>query len=79
LRELADRSDYVLVSPYRDNPSPIVLTAWGRQAGIDSLGDPVVGTFLDTYLEDGPSTPEPGAPCDGAVGVPPDQPTSLVS
>jgi hypothetical protein len=78
VRSLADQHDYVLASPYPDNPAPIVLTAWGRQADVDSADDPLVAEFLDTYLEDGPTTPEPGAACSGAVGVPPDQPTSLI-
>jgi hypothetical protein len=75
---LAGAHDYVLASPYPDNPSPLVLSAWGRQVGVDSPDDPVVAQFLATYLEKGPTTPEPGAACSGAVGTPPDQPTTLV-
>jgi hypothetical protein len=75
---LAATSDFVLASPYPDNPAPIVLTAWGRQAAVDGIDEPLVAQFLDTYLQDGPTTPEPGAPCSGAVGVPPDQPNTLV-
>lgn len=77
IEELADQYDYALASPYPDNPFPFVLTAWGRQLGLDSVDDPRVGEFLDLYLEIGPTTPEPGAPCSGAVGVPPDRPTTL--
>ena len=78
IEELASQHDYVLASPYPDNPSPVVLTAWGRRLELDAPDDPRVAEFLDLYLEDGPTTPEPGASCSGAVGVPPDQPTSLV-
>ena len=75
---LASQHDYVLASPYPDNPAPVVLTAWARRLELDSLDDPRVDEFLGLYLEDGPTTPEPGAACSGAVGVPPDQPTTLV-
>jgi hypothetical protein len=75
---LAGVHGHVLASPYPDNPSPVVLSAWGRQVGVDAPDDPVVAQFLATYLEDGPTTPEPGAACSGAVGMPPDQPTTLV-
>ena len=68
----------MLASPYAANPAPVVLTAWGRRLELDSPTDPRVAAFLDLYLEDGPTTPEPGAACSGAVGVPPDQPTTLV-
>jgi hypothetical protein len=78
IEALAEQHAYVLAAPYPANPAPVVLTAWGRQVGIDSLDDPVVALFLDTYLEDGPTTPEPGAACSGAVGRPPDQPNTLV-
>jgi hypothetical protein len=78
IESLAADHEYVLASPLADNPAPIVLSAWGRQAAVQSADDPLVGEFLDTYMEDGPTTPEPGATCAGAVGVPPDQPTSLV-
>jgi hypothetical protein len=78
IRALADRHDYVVASPYPNDAAPIVLTAWGRHAEVESADDPLVAEFLDTYLEDGPTTPEPGAACSGAVGIPPDQPTSLI-
>jgi hypothetical protein len=28
-----------------------VLTAWGRQAVLDSIDDPLVQQFLDTYMK----------------------------
>lgn len=77
IERLTDEHDFVLASPYPGNPAPFVLTAWGRQLELDSIDDARVGQFLDLYLENGPTTPEPGAPCSGAVGVPPDQPTTL--
>ncbi len=74
LRGRVDRSTHLLVSPYQDQETPFVLTAWGRQLSLDSITDPRFERFLDVYLKDGPSAPEPGAACDGGVGVPPDKP-----
>jgi hypothetical protein len=76
---LAAANPYVLASPYPANPAPVVLTAWGRQAKVQSADDPLVAQFLATYLQDGPTTPEPGAACSGAVGRPPNQPNTLIS
>jgi len=79
LQALAKANGFVLVSPYAANPTPFVLTAWGRQLRVDSITDPRVAQFIDTYAKDAPSVPEPGAPCSGALGVPPDRPTTLAS
>jgi hypothetical protein len=54
--------DHVLVSPFPDQPSPVILTAWGLQLRVDSASDPRVAVFVAKY-ENGPQTPEPGAPC----------------
>lgn len=78
LRGLAKAHNYLLVSPYPANPAPLVLTAWARQLRLESVTDPRVTQFIDTYSKDGPTTREPGAACSGAVGSPPDQPNSLV-
>lgn len=61
--------DHVLVSPYPDQPSPVILTAWGLQLRVDSASDPRVQDFIAMY-ENGPQTPELGAPCSGGVGQP---------
>lgn len=71
---LAERNNYLLVSPYEQQETKIVLTAWGRQLPLDSIGDPRFVEFLETYVRDGPTTPEPGAVCFGGIGVAPDQP-----
>jgi Protein of unknown function (DUF3105) len=54
---------YSLMSPYPDQESPIVLSAWGVQLGVESAADPRVDEFLTTYRS-GPQTPEPGATCE---------------
>ncbi|PYF96353.1 Protein of unknown function [Georgenia satyanarayanai] len=70
---LADRAaqgqGYVLVSPYQDQSTPIVLSAWGAQLTVDDADDPRVDAFLMEYLQ-GAQTPEPGAPCYGGTGTP---------
>ncbi len=77
LAALATRLPYLLVSPYEAQDSPLVLTAWARQLSLDSLDDARFERFLDVYLFDGPTTPEPGAACSGAVGVPPEHPDAV--
>jgi hypothetical protein len=77
LAGLAVQSSHILVSPYEAQDSPLVLTAWGRQLALDSREDPRFERFLDVYLIDGPTTPEPGAACSGAVGVPPEHPEAV--
>ncbi|MEV6182943.1 DUF3105 domain-containing protein [Streptomyces sp. NPDC052015] len=55
---------YSFLSPYRDQSSPIALTAWGHQLKVDRASDPRVGEFLDKYVQ-GRQTPELGASCTG--------------
>jgi len=60
--------DHVLVSPFPDQPSPVILTAWGLQLRVDSASDPRVEVFIAKY-ENGPQTPEPGAACEGTTAT----------
>lgn len=60
---------HVLVSPREDLESPIVLSAWGRQLGVDSPNDDRVDQFIRAFQE-GPQAPELGAPCSGGIGSP---------
>jgi hypothetical protein len=69
LRSLAQSHDHVLISPYEDLPSPVVASAWGKQLQLDSVDDPRLNEFVRAF-EQGPQTPEPGAPCDGGIGQP---------
>ncbi len=62
----AQGHDHVLVSPFPDQPSPVILTAWGLQLRVDAASDPRVKEFIAKY-ENGPQTPEPGAACDGTA------------
>ncbi len=69
LQDFARGHSYVLMTPYAKQTNDVVLTAWGVQLAIDSFPDERVAKFI-AYYEEGPQNPEPGAPCDGAVGTP---------
>ena len=68
LRRLTAARDHRLLSPYPGLPAPIVATAWGKQLYSSSADSSRLDTFVKKYTE-GPTTPEPGAPCRG-VGHP---------
>ncbi|RPF28014.1 DUF3105 domain-containing protein [Georgenia muralis] len=65
----AENQPYVLVSPYENTDSPIVLSAWGLQLAVKDADDPRIDTFLARHLQ-GEQTPEPGAACFSGVGTP---------
>jgi hypothetical protein len=67
LRALARSHTYLLVSPYPDLDSPIVASAWGKQLKLQSASDPDLERFVRAYQQ-GPQTPELGAPCYGGIG-----------
>ena len=79
LERLAGLNSHLLVSPYSQQDTAIVLSAWGRQLALDSTSDPRFLRFLETYLRDGPTAPEPGAACFGAFGLAPDKPLALMA
>ncbi len=68
LRKLAEDESFVLVSPYPDLLAPVVASAWGRQLAIDSATDPDLQQFVSAFQQ-GPQTPEPGAPCTGGTSA----------
>ena len=61
--------DHVLVSPYPGLGSPVVLTAWNVQLRLDSAADPRIPAFAAAY-RNGPTAPEPGESCSGALDAP---------
>ena len=69
LRQLAAGQTFVLVSPFEGLPTPIVATAWGRQLALETADDPALAAFIREFRQ-GPTTPEPGAPCTGGIGTP---------
>ena len=69
LQDAVRGQPFVLLSPYPELNSPIVMTAWGIQLELESAGDSRVDDFIDRYQR-GPQTPEPGAPCMDGIGSP---------
>jgi len=69
LVDLVAGRPYALLSPFPDQASPVVLTAWGVQLELAEAADPRAAAFLEKYVQ-GPQTPEPGAACSGGVGEP---------
>ncbi len=76
LTALAQADTHVLVSPYPNNPTAFVVTAWERQLRLDQFDEARVMKFIATYAKTGPTVPEPGAVCRSGVGKPPDRPNS---
>ncbi|WP_189316325.1 DUF3105 domain-containing protein [Streptomyces brasiliensis] len=60
------QTPYSLMSPYQDQASPLMLSAWGHQLAVKSASDPAVDKFFSTYVQ-GKQTPEPGASCTGGT------------
>jgi len=67
LEDFAADEDYLVVSPYEEQESPVVATAWGLQLELESTDDPRLAVFVEKYVQ-GAQTPEPGASCFGGVG-----------
>ncbi|MGY4859256.1 DUF3105 domain-containing protein [Cryobacterium sp. AP23] len=62
-------STYVILSPFEDLPSPIVLSGWNVQLQVDSADDERVAAFFEEYWKSN-DVPEPGALCTGAYDAP---------
>jgi hypothetical protein len=64
LRQMAQNQTHILISPYPDQPSPVVASAWGEQLRLDSAADSRLEQFVSAFQR-GPHAPEPDAPCTG--------------
>ncbi|MCA9938273.1 MAG: DUF3105 domain-containing protein [Anaerolineales bacterium] len=71
LKQYARGQNFVIMSPFPGQTSPIALTAWGLQLQVEKPKDKRIQQFMDRYIQ-GPQTPELGASCGGpsAVGNP---------
>jgi uncharacterized protein DUF3105 len=69
LQTAAAGQHYVMLSPYPGLPTPVVATAWGVQLRLNNASDPRLAQFIHFYQQ-GPQTPEPGAPCSAGTGTP---------
>jgi hypothetical protein len=67
VQALVRGENYMLLSPFPDQRSELVATAWGVQLEPDSVSDERLQQFIDRYRGAGP---EPGAPCTGGLGQP---------
>ncbi|NJN53618.1 MAG: DUF3105 domain-containing protein [Anaerolineae bacterium] len=68
LQEIARGDTKLLVSPYPDQTSPIVLTVWDRQLVVDGAEDERIAAFINRYRNR--SGPEANASCADGVGTP---------
>ncbi|SEL16014.1 DUF3105 domain-containing protein [Nonomuraea pusilla] len=62
------QQDYMLVSPFPNLASPIVVSSWNHQLKLDDPEDPKLGAFIKKY-QNGPDTPEPGSTCGGEYAI----------
>ena len=58
-----------IMSPREDLPSPVVVTVWGAQLGLDGADDERLALFLEEY-GDGHTAPEFGVSCRGGTPDP---------
>lgn len=72
LRQFARGESHILLTPYPNQESTVVMTAWGLQMEVDDLPDDRITTFIRRYQQ-GPQTPERGATCERGVGTPIEQ------
>ena len=68
LSTLVAQQAKVTATPDEGLSSPLVVTAWARQLQLDSVDDPRLVQFIDTY-RNSDNAPEPTAACQG-VGQP---------
>lgn len=61
-------SEYMLMSPFPNLPSPIVVSSWGHQLRLTDAADPKLEAFVKRY-QNGPDTPELGASCGGPDAI----------
>jgi hypothetical protein len=60
---------YSVVSPYDGLGNVMVISAWGAQLRFTEVDDPAVTDFLTEFWRS-PTSPEPNAPCTGALDGP---------
>ena len=70
LRSKVEGDPYRMMSPVKEQKSPINLSAWGRRLSVDSADDERVDEFLRAYTA-GRQAPEPGAACVGTTATGP--------
>jgi hypothetical protein len=67
LKSIAESQDYILVSPYENQSSPIVVTAWDNQLQLQSADDKDLARFVHQFKGRAGEAPEAGAACSGGT------------
>ncbi|HUG62661.1 MAG TPA: DUF3105 domain-containing protein [Methylomirabilota bacterium] len=68
LRDLTESNNYLVVSPYPDQATPIVMTAWNRQLPLDSTDERAFDAFIRQYTRSS-HVPEPQGICIGGIST----------
>lgn len=63
LKGLAESQDYILVSPYANQPTPVVASAWDKQLDLQSPDDKDLERFINNFKNKGPEA----AACTGGT------------
>lgn len=67
LKQIVKTSPATFLTPFAEQKSPIVLSAWGKQLEVNDVNDPRIDQFLVKFRK-GPQAPEPGATCSSPEG-----------
>lgn len=60
---------YITISPYKDLPTPVVASAWGKQVQLTGPTDKRLASFIKQFWRS-PKAPEPTSPCTGGLDGP---------
>jgi hypothetical protein len=69
LRDYARGRSFMIVSPFPEQRSPVVISSWSYQLEVEEADDPRIERFIEQNRL-GPRTPEPGATCGNGTGTP---------
>jgi len=73
LRNRAENSSKILVSPYPGMDAPVIASVWGKQIKLDGANDDRLGPFIEEYMNNPGNTPEPGGICWSGISATTDQ------
>jgi hypothetical protein len=69
LRDKAESSSKILVSPYPGMDAPVIASVWGKQIKLDGANDDRLDPFISRYLNNPGNTPEIGGICWSGVSA----------
>lgn len=73
LREKAESSSKVLVSPYPGMDASVIASVWGKQIKLDGADDSRLDPFISQYVNNPGNTPEVGGICWSGISATTDQ------